>query len=287
MAAAREGDAQGAVLGGLDPRAHRGADLAAVGVGAQGGVQPRQHRSRRALVHRGRAHRVARQRRDRGRLRALAGDVADDDHPPVADAEDVVEVAADLARLAGGAEARGGRDAGDDRQPRRQQAALQRGGDVRARRVQARVLDRDAGAAPELAGERQLAPAQPSRAVRGAHGHDADDAIAGGHRDDHGRARAARRAASPPAARRRRPRRARPPRRRRRSGPRARCAGRGPASRGRRGPSTPRRACPRARRGRPRRRGGRRAARRRARRACRRSTSRPARAPPRRRPCPA
>ena len=45
---------------------------------------------------------------------------------------------------------------GDRRERLGQQAALERGGDPRALLVQARVLHRGAGAAPELLGELQV-----------------------------------------------------------------------------------------------------------------------------------
>ena len=91
-----------------------------------------------------RAQRVAGERGHRGRLRALAADVADDQRPAaVALREDVVEVAADLVALARGAVARGQLQPGDLRQVRRQQRALQRLGGARALLVEARVLDRD------------------------------------------------------------------------------------------------------------------------------------------------
>ncbi len=91
-----------------------------------------------------RAQRVAGERRDRGRLRALAADVADDERvAPVALREDVVEVAADLVALARGAVGRGQLQAVDLRQMRREQRALERLGRARALLVEARVLDRD------------------------------------------------------------------------------------------------------------------------------------------------
>ena len=63
--------------------------------------QPTQDRRRRAPPHGGRAHRVARQRGHRGRLGALAADVADDRVPLVLrGGEHVVEVAADLEPFA-------------------------------------------------------------------------------------------------------------------------------------------------------------------------------------------
>ena len=72
-----------------------------------------------------RPHGEARQPRQRRRARALAGDVADDEHPPVRRRERVVEVAADLVEAARGAVERRGGEPGHGGQARRLQAALQ------------------------------------------------------------------------------------------------------------------------------------------------------------------
>ena len=64
----------------------------------------------------------------RGGLGALAGDVADQEHPALRAGEDVVEVAADLVELAGRAVQDGRGPAGHVRQLGRQQAVLQRRG---------------------------------------------------------------------------------------------------------------------------------------------------------------
>jgi hypothetical protein len=70
--------------------------------------------------------------------------------------EQVVEVAADLDPLAGGPVVRGGLDAGDLRELRRQQRLLERLRDRRALAVQTRVVDRRADAQPEVLGERDV-----------------------------------------------------------------------------------------------------------------------------------
>ena len=64
--------------------------------------------------------------------------------------ERVVEVAADPVLLPRRPVERGEREAGDLRQRGRQQRALERAGDRRALAVEPRVLDRDAGAPPDL-----------------------------------------------------------------------------------------------------------------------------------------
>jgi len=89
----------------------------------------------------------------RGGWMALVGDVADERHPAAAHSEDVVEVAADPVLVAGRPVQRADLPARDPRDPSGQQSDLQRARDVRALRVEARVLDRGAGAARELLGE--------------------------------------------------------------------------------------------------------------------------------------
>ena len=130
-------------------------------------------------------------RGDRGRRCALARHVAHDRHPPAGDREDVVEVAADARRLARGAEARGDRHTGDLGQPRRQQRVLERARDQHALAVHARVLDRHAGAPPELLGELEIHLVEPPAGVAGRAQRDrADDPLAGDERDDQRRQRA-------------------------------------------------------------------------------------------------
>jgi hypothetical protein len=117
-------------------------------------VEPPQRLLGRVVVERAGAQRVAGERGDGGRLRALAGDVADHHRPLLRRArEDVVEVPADLVELARRAVAGGQHGAGDLGQPRRQQARLQRVGDVGALGVEARVVDRGGRAPGELLGE--------------------------------------------------------------------------------------------------------------------------------------
>ena len=134
-------------------------------------VEEREVARRRALAQRRRVQGVPCQRREPGRLRALARDVADDRGPDARlGREDVVEVASHLVLIAGCAIA--GRDVepGDLRQLGRQQALLQRVGDVGALRVEARVLDVQAGARRQGdrddqvgRGEAAVGPGEPER----------------------------------------------------------------------------------------------------------------------------
>src|SRR5436853_415995 len=81
---------------------------------------------------------------------ALAGHVADGDHPvAVRRGHGVVEVAPDLVELAGGAVARRELDAGHLGQALGQELRLQGVGDLRPGRVEARVVEREPGPAPE------------------------------------------------------------------------------------------------------------------------------------------
>jgi hypothetical protein len=145
----------GAVLVGADARVEDGAEApAGVELRPQRPVEQLEVLARVHEPQRRRAQRVARQRRERRGLGALAGHVADDHRPhAVGGAEGVVEVAADLVLLAGGAVARGELEAGHVGERGREQAALQRLGDVRALAVEPRVLDRERGAAGERLGE--------------------------------------------------------------------------------------------------------------------------------------
>src|SRR6185295_20191482 len=89
-----------------------------------------------------RSQRVAGERRERGGVRALAADVSERDRPAAAAGlEDVVEVAADVVRLAGRPEARGDLEPGDVGQVGREEALLQPGGDIAALSVEPRVVD--------------------------------------------------------------------------------------------------------------------------------------------------
>ncbi len=133
---------------------------------------------------RGGAQRVARQAGQRRRRRAAARHVADDRQPASVDRDRVVEVAADPVLVARRAIQRRRRPAGHARQAAGQQARLQRARDVRALGVQARVLDRRAGAARELLGERDVGLAE-APARFGADERQRPDDLAGGrHRDD-------------------------------------------------------------------------------------------------------
>ena len=113
---------------------------------------------RRAAVEAGRGlRRVAHERRERGRVDALARDVAEQHHRAVADLEEVVEVAADGVAAARGAV--GGRraKARELGQAARQQAVLQRLGGARLLAEEARVLDGRARAQREVLDEREVA----------------------------------------------------------------------------------------------------------------------------------
>ena len=102
---------------------------------------------------------------------ALADDVADQQRPlALGGVEDVVEVAADLVAAPGGAVAGGQLDAGDARELRRQQRALQLPGDLGLLREQADVVERQRGAGDEALGVARAGPGRsggrrrPSRA---------------------------------------------------------------------------------------------------------------------------
>ena len=118
------------------------------------GVEALQGAAGRGVLERGGAQRVARQRGDGGGLGALARHVADDERPLGRRAlEDVVEVAADLVELAGGAIAGGHQRARDLRQALGQELDLQGVGDPAALGVEPGVVDRHAGARRELLGQ--------------------------------------------------------------------------------------------------------------------------------------
>ncbi len=114
-------------------------------------VEHRHHALGTVLPQRRGAQRVAHQRGQRGGVRALAADVADRQAPgrPVG-AEDVVEVAADDHPVAGRAVARVDVEALDLRQSLRQQAALERLGDLALEPVDLGVADRGRGDLREL-----------------------------------------------------------------------------------------------------------------------------------------
>ncbi len=103
---AGDGDVVAAVDGSQQRERSR-AELARVVVAEDRLVRDLQDAARRALVARRDAHGVPRQRRQRGRSRTLACDVADREREAVGDRPDVVEVAADLGAEARGPVARG------------------------------------------------------------------------------------------------------------------------------------------------------------------------------------
>ena len=125
---------------------HRG-DAAEGGAaaGQQFAVEGLQGDHRVAGERRRGAQRVAGEGGDGGGLGAAAGDVADHHHPAAGDAEGVVEVAADLVLGAGRPVHRRHRPAGDVRQRRRQQPALQGLGDLRPFALAALEVGEEAG----------------------------------------------------------------------------------------------------------------------------------------------
>ena len=152
MAAAGCGDADRAVVE-LQPHA-RERDEAPGALAQHRRVEPAQDAGRGPVAHDRGADRVAGERGHRGGLGALAAHVAHDREPlALAGREQVVEVAADLVALAARSVQRGRLQASDHRQLGRQQRALERLRDRRARAVQARVLDRGADPQREILGE--------------------------------------------------------------------------------------------------------------------------------------
>ena len=126
--------------------------------------------------------RVAGHGGERRSLGAAAGDVADDEHPPVLDAEGVVEVAAHPVLAPGRAvQGRGGppRDGGE---ARRQEAGLQRPRDPRALPHHAAVLQRRARAAPQLGDQRDVVLGDGPPRLRADQGQRADRGARGGDR---------------------------------------------------------------------------------------------------------
>ena len=189
-------------MAGADELRRRGARLAVA-------QQHRGHRAQRhvlareqlAVEHADRVQRIVEQRRrgtqrvarqtgERRRRRAASRHVADDRQPAAVDRDRVVEVPADPVLVARGpVELRRG-PAGHVRQATGQQARLQRPRDVRALGVQARVLDRRAGAPRELLGERHVGLVEaPSRLGAGER-QGADDRSPRRHRDDDAAAQA-------------------------------------------------------------------------------------------------
>ena len=132
-------------------------------------ADPAQDRCRRAPLRRGGADRVARQRRHRGRLGALAADVADHREPvALGRREEVVEVAADLVLLA--------RRAVAARRPRRPATSGSSGGSreacsvwaiwcARGRDARSRRRRRRAARAPPPAAGRRRSKRRPDSAL--------------------------------------------------------------------------------------------------------------------------
>ena len=95
-------------------------------------VDEAQHQARSTGLDRGSTGGVSHQGGQRRRLRALAADVADDNRPVVASAlEHVVEIAADFTPVSRRFVVRGDLDARDVGQMRREQALLERLGQLR------------------------------------------------------------------------------------------------------------------------------------------------------------
>ena len=149
-------------------RDREGGDAAERGVAArqQGAVERRQRDQRIAGQRRGGAQRVAGLGGDRRGPGTAAGDVADHQHPASGRRKGVVEVSADLVLGAGRPVGGGHRPAGDMRQRGRQEATLQRLGDLRPRLFGALEVGEEAGvvegqgdAAGEDAGEVGRPPA--------------------------------------------------------------------------------------------------------------------------------
>ena len=116
--------------GGDDPPVGDGAEPLVELVVQEGVVELAQHLGRVAEVHGHRPDRVAGQGGEGGRLRTLAAHVADDDGPVAAGVEHVVEVAPHLEagqrRVVAGAQV----ESGDVGQAGREQAGLQRPGQL-------------------------------------------------------------------------------------------------------------------------------------------------------------
>ena len=137
----------------------------------QGPVEGREGDQRVAGQRRRGAQRVAGLGGHRGGARAAPGDVADHEHPAAGRREGVVEVAADLVLGPRGPVGGGHRPARDVGQRRRQQAALERVGDLRPRLFGALEVGEEPGVlegqrdpAGEDAGELDvLAAVAPSR----------------------------------------------------------------------------------------------------------------------------
>ena len=125
-------------------------------LGDQRAVDDVQHAAGCGLVARRGAHGVAHERRQRGRPRALAGDVADHEVDAAVVGQHVVEVAADQRAVARGPEAGGQLDAVELRQPLRQQRGLQRPRDAAEILVQPRVVQRQRRAPGEVLGQQQV-----------------------------------------------------------------------------------------------------------------------------------
>ena len=109
-------------------------------------------------------------------------------HASFVDLEHVVEVAADLVALAGRPIPRRDTRAGNRGKRRRQQARLQRSGDVVTLRVEAGVVERQPGASRELFGEREIGRTETPPGPRRHERQRAEHPTAGAERDAHVRA---------------------------------------------------------------------------------------------------
>ena len=134
---------------------------------AQRPVQCLQHLRGGLAAHR-RGPRVSAPARHAGRAGALAADVADHEHPAAgAVLEHIVEVAAHLIQLPGGAISRLDLGLGHLGKRLRQQRPLQGVGDAGALGVQPRVFHRGAGAAAEPLGDAEVGGGETTHRLRG------------------------------------------------------------------------------------------------------------------------
>ena len=186
VAGRRDGHARAVLI--VGDSGHHGGDQRQVSLLEQQAVQQPQDPARGQPEQCGRPSRVARERGQRCRPYALAGHVADDQRERLLAAEQVVEIAADLAALLAGVIQRGGSPAAEGRQPGWSEAPLQRPGRIAALLVEARVLGRAGGASSEVLGESQIVGVEAVPRLCRDERDCAEHAVARAHRHDHQRA---------------------------------------------------------------------------------------------------